>query len=148
MQRSRGLGLVVLFGIALSGCADSDSTPDAATPRESSVTASSSLTPEPSGPAPTSEPATLRETCPQVEAALPSDSYARGPRWAQYLAELTMLYSAGDLETQNALDVLIPAIQDLALSDSSTYLDAHIEMLHALDTMAERCKAAGSSALQ
>jgi hypothetical protein len=100
-------------------------------------------------PSPTPDPQSLRATCPDIEAALPRSPYPRAGASANFLTRLEELRSAGDTETRNAIDVLIPLVEDLAADPSgSEYLEAHSALLEALDTLADRCKAVGSSALQ
>jgi hypothetical protein len=57
---------------------------------------------------------------------------------------------AGDTETRNALDLLIPAVEELTDDppNGQPKLDADQALIGALDAVADRCAAVGSSALQ
>lgn len=111
-----------------------------ATPKD---TASS--TPTTSAPSATS----LRESCAEVEAGLPEGMLPPAPRWQQYATELDAIAEAGDTETQNAVENLQDAVDELAADPTGMpFLDAREAMRDALDNLALRCKAVGSSALQ
>jgi hypothetical protein len=59
------------------------------------------------------------------------------------------LSRSGDLETQNALLSLETSLQKLEHArPGREFLDGHEAFLGALDNLARRCKAVGSSALQ
>lgn len=98
----------------------------------------------------TSAAVTLHDSCPQVEAALPEGMLPSAAKWETFATELNDLASNGDTETQNALASLQDAVNDLAADPPAgpKYLDAHGALLTALDNLAARCKAVGSSALQ
>lgn len=102
---------------------------------------------------PTPEPVTLRETCPEIEAALPGGYLPKADRMATFLGDLASLQEQGDTETKNAIDLLRPATatyHDSVATDApiGDQLDAHIAWLDAISAVADRCEAAGSSALQ
>jgi hypothetical protein len=94
---------------------------------------------------------TLAETCPEVEAKMPKEQiFAEAADWATYADALQRMRIAGDTETKNALDLLIPAVEDLADDppDGQAKLAADRALIGALNTLADRCAAVGSSALQ
>ena len=86
-----------------------------------------------------------------MEESLPSArSVPTAEEWEVYAERLHALRDAGDTETQDALDLLIPHVEELA-SDRArgqTYLEPQGPFNSALDDVAERCRAAGSTALQ
>jgi hypothetical protein len=108
-----------------------------------------------SGDSPASSPSvtttanSLKDTCPQVEAALPTGLVPPSSKFEAARVEIQGLSDSGDVETQNALDGLVKALA--AMRDASPggeYVDASQKLLAALDDLAIRCKAVGSSALQ
>lgn len=106
---------------------------------------------EPSSTASSQEPATsLRESCANVEAALPGGLVPPARRWRQYATELDAIAETGDTETKNALEGLQRAVDELAADPAAglPLLDAREALHGALDNLAGRCKAVGSSALQ
>lgn len=96
------------------------------------------------------EAVSLADTCPEVEAALPNGFLPPASKWETYAGELDELAAAGDTETQNALAGLQDAVDTLADDPpaGNQFLDADQALLSALDNLADRCKAVGSSALQ
>ncbi|RNL66221.1 hypothetical protein EFK50_00935 [Nocardioides marmoriginsengisoli] len=92
----------------------------------------------------------MRETCPLIEAAIPADVMAEPSVWTKAGAELRELSSSGDAETKNAIDILLPAIDALAADPApgADALAAFDGLTTAIRTMADRCEAVGSSALQ
>lgn len=89
-------------------------------------------------------PATLKETCPQVEAAIGKD-------WDVARDEVQALSDAGDLETQQAVERVIAALTTLAERKNLTgmaLLDARAAIRDSLSGLADRCNAVGSSSLQ
>lgn len=107
-----------------------------------------------SGDSPASSPSvtttanSLKDTCPQVEAALPG-IMASSSKIEAARVEIQGLSDSGDVETQNALDGLVQALA--AMRDATPggeYVDASQKLLAALDDLAIRCKAVGSAALQ
>lgn len=127
-------GLIVTFlGLLLAGCGGGD----ASSPDE--VAASSA------------PPAlTLREACPEIEAGLPEGVVPSASRWSTYAAELRGLQQAGDTETNNAVGLLLPAVDGLAADPRGgiPLLDARADLRDSLDAVAKRCRSVGSSALQ
>lgn len=122
--------------LLLAGCGGDGGSAAAPTPEASEGTSA------------TPQPVTLAETCPKVEAELPDES-ASLTDWRNYWNELGAMSDEGDAETQNAIDVLRPAVDDMATAVSSRkVLDARSSLNSALNTMADRCAAVGSSALQ
>lgn len=102
---------------------------------------------------PTPEPRSLRETCPDIEAALPGGYMPEAPKMADFLGELASLEEQGDTETKNAIELLRPAtaeFHDAIATDAppADKLDAHSAWLDAISAVADRCAAVGSSALQ
>lgn len=102
--------------------------------------------------APSSDPpatVALVDACPDIEAGLPTGAFPSAEQWSAYNAELSELAEAGDVETQNAIEVLRPAVVELAANPGgSELLDARASLRSALGTVAERCASVGSSALQ
>lgn len=100
-------------------------------------------------PTPTAAPErSLKDTCPLIEQATPNGAYPGEGRLAVYVSDLDELAAQGDVETDNALKILRAAVQDMRGASGSAFFDAHSGWLHALDVVADRCKAVGSSALQ
>jgi hypothetical protein len=128
-----GLALILLT----SACGGSESASDRPT-----------LTPSSSGP--TAPAISLRQSCPQIEAALPTGVVTPASEWQQFGLRLSEIADAGDLETKNALMGLQSAVDILASdpANGQPALDAEQSLLAALDNLAIRCKAVGSSALQ
>lgn len=140
-------GLALAF--ALTGCGGDDSssaggdeTPPDAPPSETSTAATFK-------PSPDTSAADLKTTCPEVEAALP-DLYADGSTYGETVQTVEGLRDAGDAETQNALAPVITALRGLerAGNDALAALEARGPYYAALDGLALRCNAVGSSALQ
>lgn len=96
------------------------------------------------------EALTLVDVCPQVEAALPGGMLPSKGRWIDFVADLTNLSLRSDRETQNALELVSrPVIASLGKKRSGIEaLDAADRIDAGLNAFAERCKAAGSTALQ
>ena len=111
---------------------------------------SSKPSPDASTSAPETRKVSLHDSCPQVEAALPSGVVPPASRWQGFADKLTGISEAGDLETENALTGLQEAAGMLAAdpANGQPYLDARQALLEALDNLATRCEAVGSSALQ
>ena len=84
-----------------------------------------------------------------MEAALPEDGFAKASRWAKFATEVDKIAASGDVETMNALESVQEAA-DLLAADAGpeAAFEAEGKMLDALDNLADRCKAVGSSALQ
>lgn len=136
--------LCVLLLVLVAGCGGSDD--ESAGERTTAQT--SDPTPE----------VTLVEACPMVEAELiddMSDDQARQYLWA-WMADLS---DRSDLETQNALEGLIAALNDYpseslqkTIEDpyekATAILDARAAIRDSIGSLADRCKVAGSSALQ
>lgn len=101
---------------------------------------------------------TLKEICPQVEAALPSDYLPEADQLKTFAGALQALSLGGDLEAQNAIPLLLQPTEDYyevvttGKQHGAAALDklfaADQEFLRGIDAFAKRCKAVGSSALQ
>ena len=83
---------------------------------------------------------------------MPADPGPLVPRsdWSALYAKLGQVSRGGDLETKNALDPLRGAV-DTYLKDPAQgqeSVDAWQALLAAVDTLSDRCAAAGSSAFQ
>lgn len=89
----------------------------------------------------------LVEVCPEVEAAVIAADSDDGDD-AALLATVTALSEDGDLETQNALRNLVEAVQAMVDAEGADVIDAQGGYIDALDGLADRCEAVGSSALQ
>lgn len=140
--------------VALTGaCGDGDSEPESAPSPSTSSTDSASVSPSASESQSLAPLMTLREVCPEVEAALPGGAIPeRGPM-NTFVGQVNHLQSSSDVEAQNALELLLPASTELqrviALSGTGSLLmDSLSAWLDAISAFAKRCKAAGSSALQ
>lgn len=129
-----GVLTVILCTAACGGNDKPDPTGVTATPAASATAAAVSL----------------RESCPLVEASLPADVAPPAAQWLSYSQKLDTIAAAGDVETQNALSALQDAVDTLAgdPADGLPRLDARAALRDALDNLATRCKAVGSSALQ
>ena len=67
----------------------------------------------------------------------------------EFGAEVDEIAANGDTETQNALEALQAAADELASDPSTTkLLEARDDLRVALDDLAARCKAVGSSVLK
>jgi hypothetical protein len=139
---SRRVARYVLAVVALgflTGCGGDGTGPMAA---RAESTASRSIPPT---IAPTL--AALKETCAEVELALPKgavDTYDDA-RMLEFLERIADLNNAADTETRNALRPLMTPAAELAGGGGA---EAHLAFLDALDGLANRCRIAGSSALQ
>jgi hypothetical protein len=92
--------------------------------------------------------ATLVETCPEMEAAMPGDAILSEPaEWKATGERLSELREAGDTETKNAIDLLLPAVEVLANDPKrgQESVDADQGLISALDAVRTRCEAVGSS---
>jgi hypothetical protein len=106
---------------------------------------------QPTPGASTSSPSPLgmREACAQAEAAVPSDPMPEPKTYATAADKIHQIVLAGDRESKNAFTMLETALRNIsAVSEGQPYLDADQQLLHTLDTIASRCKTAGSSAFQ
>jgi hypothetical protein len=135
--------VVIMFG-ALAGCGD-ETESGAQDAGGSAATSSSSVSVEPIPPS-----ADLREVCPRVEAALAAmpDATFEAADFQAFGAELEEIAVGADQEASNALQLLLDA--SLGFSDNGPVesIESHQAFLTALDTFAQRCRTAGSSALQ
>jgi hypothetical protein len=131
---------VVLMG-ALAACSSAETGPE-------------SLASAPEG-------ASLKDTCPQVEreVRVVVDAYSVHSQLAPLrqadiaqvaLTRMEALREAGDLETQNALDVVIVATRPLTEPHpfGVELQNAKRAWLNSLTSLAARCAAVGSSAFQ
>mgnify|MGYP003337683345 CR=1 FL=1 len=138
--------------VMLSACGASDDGADDSPPTSASPSAaeSSSTTSTPSAEAATM---TMKDACPEVEAVLQRGFIAGFGKMSTYVDRLNELSDAGDTETKNALDLLIPNATALMLvvarnGKGGELSDALGDHLDGLSAFADRCEAAGSSALQ
>lgn len=97
--------------------------------------------------------ATLRETCPKVERAVNGltgkTSPPTAPKLAAALAQLKLLSGAGDAETKRALSALIAALPGYRDEDPTGVAnDGRRAALDSMTDLADRCAAAGSTALR
>ena len=93
----------------------------------------------------------LKDMCSEVESALPADMRPKPAALDRFAEQLNDLNEQGDSEAQEALSVLITptaAYTDLADAEDSELANANLAWLVGIDDFAQRCKAAGSSALQ
>lgn len=130
----------VAMVLALAGCGGSDST-GSAEPKPSASLSSTTAAPA---------AATLKDTCPQVEAAIDGMDFDSDPADLA-AAEQTVLAlsAAGDVETQNALEPVLTALRkSQTATQGETSADAFDAWTDAGRTIGDRCKAAGSSAFQ
>lgn len=135
----------LLVGLVLTGCGgderDSPASEDTATP---SATESAAVPPPPPSPPAVAD---LKSTCPEVEAALPK--YDEPEEFVTAATQVESLSAEGNTETKNALAPVISAMRGLAVTQEiNDLLDARAAYRSALDGLATRCAAVGSSALQ
>jgi hypothetical protein len=152
VNRHRSMALAGLFiSLVVSGCGEAD----IATPNADPAAVETPSTPPAETPSPV---ASLRDTCPAIEASLLADYEPLIPTYdtleAMSDAALDGLLS-GDTETKNAavpfIDSLAPVkdhVRTGGMTGTMTDAEAARTLLEALDQLAVRCKAAGSSALQ
>lgn len=127
----RGLIGVVALALAMGACSDEGGDPER---------------PEPSA-GPSAEVRSLAETCPLVEQATPTGLAPSDAKIRDYQAELDRLATEGDAETANALRFMQDAVaHTLDAAQGSESAEAFSEWTDALDLLAERCEAVGSSA--
>ncbi|GAB6983546.1 hypothetical protein JCM10369A_00700 [Nocardioides pyridinolyticus] len=94
---------------------------------------------------------TLKDICPKVESALPGEMQPKPAALERFAAQLNDLREQGDREAQDALDLLITPTEvylDQASAQDPELPNANLAWLVGIDELAERCEAAGSSALQ
>ncbi|MDR7253978.1 hypothetical protein J2X46_002968 [Nocardioides sp. BE266] len=144
-------GLLIM--LVASGCGGADSTAP-----EPSEDATSSGTPS-AAPTETPEPAaSLRDVCPEIEAPLLADDEPLIPKYdtldAMSSAALDGLIN-GDTETKNAVEPFIDSLAPVkdhvrtgGMTGTMSDSEAARTLIDALDQLAARCRAAGSSALQ
>jgi hypothetical protein len=143
-------GLLVVGGCGGDGQDSQGSNPS---PAEETASSTPQSTPTPS-PTPTPAGLSLLQICPQVEAALPRNmDVPSQAQLAQVKTAMSSIFQTGDLEAQNALQLFLDAID----AASAAYQDpnetvpgitASEDFIDGLSAFANRCKAAGSSALQ
>jgi len=138
MKRATVGGLAALILLLTSACSSGSSDE----PQTAPGTATSSATAAPA--------ASLRESCPEVEAGLPKGVWPPAAKYKKYAQELARIAETGDQETKNALAGLQEAVDMLAADPASGQpsVDALGALLDSLDNLATRCKSVGSSALQ
>lgn len=126
-----GIALIALAGCSSGGEGAADESPSE-TPTTTQV-----------------EAATLKDTCPLVERALPTSMAPPRAKLAEAADEIGDLAASGDVETQNALEPLEDSTRDLSEAEPGIeYSDAFSAQTAALQSVADRCAAVGSSALQ
>ena len=94
---------------------------------------------------------TLKDTSAEDESSLTADMRPKPAALERFAEQLKDLNELSDLEAQDALSVLItPTVMytDHADAEDSELANANLAWLVGIDEFAERCKAAGSSALQ
>lgn len=130
--------LVASFLLAACGQATSGMS----APRASPMTSASA--------SPTLVGATLLETCPQIDSVLADlSSNWTGAEWKAARQKVQTLSDAGDLETQNALTVLLAALETLQSEpEGQAWLDAKEARDNALSNLNRRCRTAGTSTVQ
>lgn len=127
--------------LVLTGCGSGDDgdASDKQTPTPSAATSSE---------APTTR--TLTETCPLLEQAAPSGQRVSYDTLTQFTVDLATYSREGDAETQLAIDPVREAagtLADAALMGASQ-AKGWAEFDGAMERLATRCQAAGSSAFQ
>jgi hypothetical protein len=92
----------------------------------------------------------LRETCPEVEAAIRNVDIISPPaKIATAHARVEELAKAGDLETKNALRGVVDVIDEMqTAAQGQESVDAFDAWTAAVTNLADWCEAVGSSALQ
>lgn len=145
-----GRGGIVLAAalIVLTGCGSDDSGGSVGPTDPQTVVVTEMATPTPAAPE-----MTLKEICPQVEAALPGGMIPTAPKLQAFISSLQTQLEQGDVEAQNAIPLLFGPTQDLyaviaAGGQGSDLTDALGPYIDGISAFANRCKAAGSSALQ
>lgn len=134
----RGFVALGLISVLFSGCGN-----DANENSRDSAAASAAKTPI--------TLTTLRDTCPEIEFGLPDGTILVEPsEWVTYLEKLHRLRDTGDTEAKNVIDKLIPPVEVWANDpdQGQPTSDAVGGLIEALNTIADRCKSVGSSALQ
>lgn len=94
----------------------------------------------------------MKDICPQVESALPNAMVPTREQMTSVKAKLLELTRTADLESQNALKVLSAGADEMIKAHLDGGPSALVDGVQAWDgsisTFADRCAAAGSSALQ
>lgn len=143
-MKARTAAALVLLGALAAGCGAGD---DKAPSSKQTGSPSSS-----SPPSPALED--LQAVCPKVEAALPAGMLVPSPEQLVQIHNEVMAIEAGaDLEAKNALELFMRGMTDAVnayndASDPAPGLTVSQAFDDGLSAFAERCKAAGSSALQ
>lgn len=102
-------------------------------------------------PSPTIVKMSLREACPQAEAAIKGmDIVSDTPADIRAAADrVQAIVDAGDQETVNAMSRLADAIRaGESTKPGMEKIDASQRLIAALGTLADRCEAVGSSSFQ
>lgn len=139
--------LPLLLACALAGCSSDEGSDATGAPKSSSTpsTASTAPTPTPLD----NEPTSLRDSCPLIERAIPTAAFPNAVKLTQSAQDLQQLSNAGDVETQNAVDPLVAASRQLVGAEAGEEAGIAYEVwLDTIGSVARRCKAVGSSALQ
>lgn len=133
---SANLSMLALF-VALTACSDDSKDQGAGEPAASSSVKGLAS-------------ATLKDTCPQLEAAISGIDIVSPPgKITAAQGAVQELSDRGDTETQNALTNVVVALGQLRTAEQGQgSLDARNSMRAALDNLADRCAAVGSSAMQ
>ena len=106
--------------------------------------------------APTASPSvqtTMVDVCPQVEASLPADIMVPTRKQLRAIqADIEEIRADADLESDNALKLLLAGLADAEAAFDSEEIMPALEVSEKFDgaigAFADRCEAAGSSALQ
>lgn len=130
-----------------AGCSGSAGTAD---PGSSASPASPAAAESSSPSSPAAGGVSLAESCPLVEAAIPPGVAAAPAEWAVMAGRLDEVAAAGDAQTQSAVADLQAAVDAMAADPGQgpPYVAAFSALLDALDVLAKRCAAVGSTALQ
>lgn len=152
--RAVTVAMVIAAVVVLAGCGGDNASGNAkAGPAKTTPATPTSQTPTIAA-SPTPVGLSLLEICPQVEAALPRDLMVPDqPQLAQIKSTMEPIFQSADLEAQNALQLFIDGIDAASAAYQDTTdpvpaITASQEFDDGLSAFANRCKAAGSTALQ
>jgi hypothetical protein len=91
----------------------------------------------------------MKDSCAQAEAVIPSDPMPDPKVYAASAEKIHQIVLDGDQESKNAFTMLETSLRNISTAGpGKSYLDADQALIHTLDTIASRCKTAGSSAFQ
>lgn len=126
--------------LALVGCGSSAEE----TPRGGKSPAEESTSSTPPAP-----PMSLKETCAEIDAALPDSDLPTAAEWRGYLDKLDELKVTADTPSYEVLLLLSDPVAGLVGDPTGEDLLTSRSLLYdALDAIAARCNAVGSPALQ